>query len=138
MYHPMVEALALTLVDVPFTLATMILFTIIVYFIVGLQVSAAQFLCVILLGSFLTFGQNLLLDFSTYFLFILVVALSMKALFRSLAAAFKKAAPAQAVAGVLLLGLSLYTGYQIPKPSMIGALRWISYINVSPEIHHKA
>jgi ATP-binding cassette subfamily G (WHITE) protein 2 (SNQ2) len=61
----------------------------------------------------------------------------MKALFRSLAAAFKKAAPAQAVAGVLLLGLSLYTGYQIPKPSMIGALRWISYINVSPEIHHK-
>jgi ABC-type multidrug transport system permease subunit len=59
----------------------------------------------------------------------------MKALFRSLAAAFKKAAPAQAVAGVLLLGLSLYTGYQIPKPSMIGALRWISYINVSPEIH---
>jgi ATP-binding cassette subfamily G (WHITE) protein 2 (SNQ2) len=46
MYHPMVEALALTLVDVPFTLVTMILFTIIVYFIVGLQVSAAQFLCV--------------------------------------------------------------------------------------------
>ena len=61
----------------------------------------------------------------------------MKALFRSLAAAFKKAAPAQAVAGVLLLGLSLYTGYQIPKPSMIGALRWITYINVSSEIHHK-
>ena len=60
----------------------------------------------------------------------------MKALFRSLAAAFKKAAPAQAVAGVLLLGLSLYTGYQIPKPSMIGALRWISFINVSSEIHH--
>ena len=56
----------------------------------------------------------------------------MKALFRSLAAAFQKPAPAQAVAGVLLLGLSLYTGYQIPKPSMIGALRWITYINVSP------
>ena len=61
----------------------------------------------------------------------------MKALFRSLAAAFQKAAPAQAVAGVLLLALSLYTGYQIPKPSMIGALRWISFINVSPDIHHK-
>ena len=139
MYHPMVEALALTLVDVPFTLATMILFTIIVYFIVGLQVSAAQFLCVkfFLLGFFLTLAYTICRDFSTYFLFILAVALSMKALFRSLAAAFKKAAPAQAVAGVLLLGLSLYTGYQIPKPSMIGALRWISYINVSPKIHHK-
>ena len=137
MYHPMVEALALTLVDVPFTLATMILFTIIVYFIVGLQVSAAQFLYVYLLGFFLTFAQTFHRDFSIYFLFILVVALSMKALFRSLAAAFKKPAPAQAVAGVLLLGLSLYTGYQIPKPSMIGALRWITYINVSSEIHHK-
>lgn len=53
MYHPMVEALALTLVDVPFTLATMILFTIIVYFIVGLQVSAAQFLCVYFTWIFL-------------------------------------------------------------------------------------
>lgn len=57
----------------------------------------------------------------------------MKGLFRALAAAFKKAAPAQAVAGVLLLALSLYTGYQLPRPTMIGALRWISYINVNFE-----
>ena len=86
---------------------------------------------VILLGDFSCFFTEIFYHvLSIYFLFILTVALAMKALFRSLAAAFKKAAPAQAVAGVLLLGLSLYTGYQIPKPSMIGALRWISYINV--------
>jgi len=54
----------------------------------------------------------------------------MKAFFRGLAAAFPAEAPAQAVAGVLLLALSLYTGYQIPRKQMIGALRWISYINV--------
>ena len=58
----------------------------------------------------------------------------MKAFFRALAAAFKQAAPAQAIAGVMLLVLSLYTGYQIPRPSMIGALRWISYINVGSSI----
>ena len=52
MYHPMVEALALTLVDVPFTLATMIPFTIILYFIVGLQASAAQFLYVFFIWIF--------------------------------------------------------------------------------------
>jgi ATP-binding cassette, subfamily G (WHITE), member 2, SNQ2 len=46
MYHPMVEALALTLVDIPFTLVTMTLFTIILYFVVGLQLSAGQYLCV--------------------------------------------------------------------------------------------
>jgi hypothetical protein len=56
----------------------------------------------------------------------------MKAFFRGLAAAFPAEAPAQAVAGVLLLALSLYTGYQIPRKEMIGALRWISYINVRP------
>lgn len=47
-----------------------------------------------------------------------------------LAAMFKAEAPAQALSGVLILALSLYTGYQIPRPTMIGALRWISFINV--------
>ena len=74
-------------------------------------------------------GINIESHYSIYFLFILVIALSMKAFFRTLAAAFPKEAPAQAVAGVSFLALSLYTGYQIPRPSMIVALRWISYIN---------
>jgi len=55
----------------------------------------------------------------------------MKAWFRAVAAAFGDPAPAQTVAGLMLLTLVLYTGYAIPKPSMIGALKWISYINVS-------
>lgn len=54
----------------------------------------------------------------------------MKSWFRLVAAAFGSAAPAQAVAGVTVLILMLYTGYTIPRPSMIGALRWITYINV--------
>lgn len=109
MYHPMVEAIAMALVDVPFTFVTVVLFTIILYFVVRLQTSPGQYF--------------------TFFIFIFTVSMSMKAFFRGLAAMFRKEAPAQAVAGVLLLALSLYTGYQIPKPSMIGALRWISYIN---------
>jgi hypothetical protein len=55
----------------------------------------------------------------------------MKAWFRAVAVAFGDPAPAQTVAGLMLLTLVLYTGYTIPKPSMIGALKWISYINVS-------
>jgi ATP-binding cassette, subfamily G (WHITE), member 2, SNQ2 len=54
----------------------------------------------------------------------------MKAYFRMLAAAFKAPATAQTFAGVSLLLLVLYTGYTVPRPSMIGGLRWISYINV--------
>lgn len=127
MYHPMVEALAMTLVDVPWTLMTIILFTIIIYFIVGLQQTAVQYLYAFLSSC----GYNADFCFSTYFAFIIVVALAMKAFFRALASAFPKAAPAQALAGVLLLVLSLYTGYQVPRPTMIGALRWLSYLNVS-------
>lgn len=37
-----------------------------------------------------------------------------------LAAAFASEASAQSLAGVAILGLVLYTGYTIPKPSMIG------------------
>jgi ATP-binding cassette subfamily G (WHITE) protein 2 (SNQ2) len=127
MYHPMVEAVAMTLVDMPFTLGTMILFSIIIYFIVRLQQTAAQYLYVYFLQNY---GGVLIHLYSTFLVFILVVALAMKAFFRALASAFPSEAPAQALAGVLLLALSLYTGYQIPRPSMIGALRWISYINV--------
>ena len=58
------------------------------------------------------------------------MSLTMKAWFRTLAAAFKSEATAQALAGIVLLAVVLYTGYAIPKPSMIGALRWITYINV--------
>lgn len=54
----------------------------------------------------------------------------MKAYFRSIATVFTQPAPAQAVAGITLLILVLYTGYQIPVPQMIGALRWLIYINV--------
>ena len=68
---------------------------------------------------------------SKFFLFIFTIALVMKAWFRAVAAAFGDPAPAQTVAGLMLLTLVLYTGYTIPKPSMIGALKWITYINVS-------
>ncbi|KAJ7455204.1 pleiotropic drug resistance ABC transporter [Mycena galericulata] len=109
LYHPFIEALALTLVDLPITFATTAVFAILLYFIVGLQRTAAQFFI--------------------FYLFLFTMAVTMKAFFRAIAAAFKDPAPAQSVAGILLLGLVVYTGYTIPKPSMIGALRWITYIN---------
>jgi ATP-binding cassette subfamily G (WHITE) protein 2 (SNQ2) len=44
MYHPFIEAVALTLVDVPITFVTIMAFSLILYFMVGLQSSAGQFL----------------------------------------------------------------------------------------------
>lgn len=44
MYHPFADSIALTLVDVPVTLITLVMFAILLYFLVGLQETAGQFL----------------------------------------------------------------------------------------------
>ena len=54
---------------------------------------------------------------------------------RAIAAWLSDPAPAQSIVGVTLLALTLYTGYNIPEPSMVGALRWITYINVRISCH---
>jgi ATP-binding cassette subfamily G (WHITE) protein 2 (SNQ2) len=44
LYHPFVEAVALTLVDIPITFVTILIFGTIIYEAVRLQQSASQFL----------------------------------------------------------------------------------------------
>ena len=44
MYHPFIEAAAMTLVDIPITLATLAVYCTVLYFLAGLQASAGQFL----------------------------------------------------------------------------------------------
>ncbi|KII90642.1 hypothetical protein PLICRDRAFT_136999 [Plicaturopsis crispa FD-325 SS-3] len=107
LYHPFIEAVALTLVDIPITLGTISIFSIILYFLVGLQRSAGQFFI--------------------FFLFLLTMSLIMKAWFRMLASLFSSPASAQSVAGVSLLAMVLYTGYTIPLISMIGITLPIRY-----------
>ncbi|KAG8789944.1 hypothetical protein FRC12_013096 [Ceratobasidium sp. 428] len=109
MYHPFVEALALTAVDIPISFITQILFSVVLYFMTGLQREASKFFIFVLI----TFAMTL----------------TMKAYFRAIAASFAQESTAQAVAGIGTLALVLYTGYTIPRPSMIGALKWITYIN---------
>ncbi|TDL15090.1 pleiotropic drug resistance ABC transporter [Rickenella mellea] len=109
MYHPFMEGIALTIVDIPITLMTQGTFCVIVYFMVKLQQTATQF--------------------SIFSLFVVIIRIAMIAFFRSVAAASKKQASAQSVAGLMVFAIVLYIGYMIPQPSMIGALRWITYIN---------
>ena len=44
MYYPFIEALAYTFVDMPIAFITLVVFCIVIYFVVGLQQSAGQFL----------------------------------------------------------------------------------------------
>lgn len=55
--------------------------------------------------------------FSIFFLYLFTMGLTMKAWFRALAASMKSEATAQAVAGLSVLVLVLYTGYAIPQVS---------------------
>lgn len=125
LYYPFIDSLAHTIVDIPISLISAAVTSVILYFLVGLQNRAAQFLCVISYNSTQTHDLC-----STFLLFMSTVTLVMKACFRSIAA-FSTAEPtALSAAAVTLEILVLYTGFAIPIPSIVGALRWISYLNV--------
>ena len=68
--------------------------------------------------------------YSTYFLFTFTVTFVMKVCFRTIAASSTRESTALPVAGLLALILVLYTGFAIPITNIVGALRWISYLNV--------
>ncbi|KAG1859914.1 ABC-2 type transporter-domain-containing protein [Suillus tomentosus] len=109
MYYPFIESLAHTVVDIPITLIIQGIFSVLLYFLVDLQRTAAQFFI--------------------FFLIVFTMTTAMKGFFRLVAAAFKEESSATSVAGIGVLVFSLYTGYTIPRLSIPGALRWITYLN---------
>ena len=128
LYHPCIEALALTLVDIPITLVIMIGFVTILYFMVGLQRSAVRDRQDIIYISFSSFAYNAQGQFMfvysvfegclaranrvfrIFFLAIFCISTVVKSLFRALAAAFKSEATALSVAGLSLPTMTIYTG----------------------------
>ena len=108
-YHPFVDALSSTFADYPFKALKVVIFDVVVYFMVGLKQDAGAFFIFL----FVTF----------------VMTAAMSALFRTVAAVTKQAEQANAIAGILVLVLSIYTGYVIPVPSMHPWFKWLKYIN---------
>ncbi|OJA14947.1 hypothetical protein AZE42_03704 [Rhizopogon vesiculosus] len=109
MYYPFIESLAHTVVDIPITFVIQGIFSVLLYFLVDLQRTAAQFFI--------------------FFLVVFTMTIAMKGFFRLIAAAFKQESSATSAAGIGVLIFSLFTGYTIPRPSIPGALRWITYVN---------
>jgi ATP-binding cassette subfamily G (WHITE) protein 2 (SNQ2) len=97
--HPAADAFADTLLDLPIRLFSLIPFIIILYFMAGLAVFADQF--------FVFCGILVLTSFV------------LAAFFRMLAAIFKEQSAATMVAGIAVIDMVLYTGYAIPRPSMV-------------------
>jgi ATP-binding cassette, subfamily G (WHITE), member 2, SNQ2 len=51
LYHPMMEAVAYTLVDIPITFISIIVYSVVIYLLAGLQRTAAQILYVVSYSS---------------------------------------------------------------------------------------
>jgi len=108
-YHPSAETLAATMTKFPFKLLSVTCFYIITYFLANLTRDAGKF-------------------FLTY-LFLVLSSETITALFQMIAAVSQNVAGANAVAGILMMGISIYSCYMIQLKSMHPWFKWISYIN---------
>ncbi|KAF9562319.1 hypothetical protein EC968_005269 [Mortierella alpina] len=109
MYRPSAFAIAQICADIPVLVVQVVLYSVVLYFMAGLQQKFVNFLlfCII----------------------IILGGLCMTAFFRMFAAMFATFDSASGVSGVIMLALVLYSGYMIPYQKMHPWFIWIFWIN---------
>ncbi|GFF64797.1 ABC transporter CDR4 [Aspergillus lentulus] len=109
LYHPSAEALSSMIMDLPYKILNAITSNIVLYFMTNLRREPGAFF------------------FFVFTSFVLTLTMSM--FFRSMASLSRSLVQALPFSAVLLLGLSMYTGFAIPTGYMHEWARWIAYIN---------
>jgi ATP-binding cassette subfamily G (WHITE) protein 2 (SNQ2) len=109
LYHTAAWNLAQIAADLPVLIFQVSMFSIVLYFMVGLQLSAGAFF--------------------TYWIVVFSTTMCMTALFRAIGAAFSNFDAASKVSGFGVAAILTYTGYMIPKTSMHPWFVWIYWIN---------
>lgn len=104
LYNPAAFCIAQITADIPVLLFQVSIFSIVLYFMVGLTMEA---------GAFFTF-----------WIIVFATAMCMTALFRAVGAAFSTFDGASKVSGFLIAALIMYTGYMIRKPKMHPVSCW--------------
>lgn len=107
-YRPSAVVMARFLADFPIIITQVIPFTIIVYFLTGLDVDVSKFLI--------------------YFLFVYTTTICITALYRMFAALSPTIDDAVRFSGTALNLLIIYTGYAIPKPILIHSKIWFGFL----------
>ncbi|KAI0588081.1 abc transporter [Pyrenophora tritici-repentis] len=107
-YRPSAVVIARVLQDFPLLLAQVIPFSIIMYFMTGLDVDVSKFFI--------------------YFLFIYVTTFCITTLYRMFAALSPSIDDAVRFAGLALNLLIIYTGYVIPKPDLLTKYIWFGWL----------
>ncbi|PYH86260.1 hypothetical protein BO82DRAFT_428710 [Aspergillus uvarum CBS 121591] len=108
-FHPAAFCIAQITADIPVLLFQISVFSLVVYFMVGLTMSAGAFF--------------------TYWILVFAATMTMTALFRACGAVFSTFDGASKVSGFLISALIMYTGYMIKKPQMHPWFGWIYWIN---------
>ncbi|KAI9036665.1 ABC drug exporter AtrF [Aspergillus affinis] len=111
-YRPSAVAIARVVVDFPAIFCMVVPFTIIVYFMTGLDVSASKYFI--------------------YFLFVYTTTFCITSLYRMFAALSPTIDDAVRFSGIALNVLILFVGYVIPKQSLIDGsiwFGWLFYVN---------
>ncbi|CAI7084678.1 ASB_collapsed_G0013100.mRNA.1.CDS.1 [Saccharomyces cerevisiae] len=109
LYHPSADAFASVLSEMPPKLITAVCFNIIFYFLVDFRRNGGVFFF--------------------YFLINVIATFTLSHLFRCVGSLTKTLQEAMVPASMLLLAISMYTGFAIPKTKILGWSIWIWYIN---------
>jgi len=112
LYRPSAVVMARVLADIPQIIVMVVPFSIIVYFLTGLDVDVSKFFI--------------------YFLFIFITTICITALYRMFAALSPTIDDAVRFSGTALNLLIIYTGYAIPKPILTSQkiwFGWLYYVN---------
>ncbi|KAJ0417268.1 ABC-2 type transporter-domain-containing protein [Aspergillus carlsbadensis] len=108
-FHPAAFCIAQIAADIPVLLFQVSVFSIVLYFMVGLEMTAAAFF--------------------TFWIIVFATTMAMTAVFRAVGAGFKTFDDASKVSGFLISALIMYTGYMIRKPEMHPWFVWIYWID---------
>ncbi|OJJ42524.1 hypothetical protein ASPZODRAFT_20299 [Penicilliopsis zonata CBS 506.65] len=109
MFHPAAFCFAQIAADIPVLLFQISIFAIVIYFMVGLTMTAGAFF--------------------TYWVMIFATTMCMTALFRAIGALFSTFDGASKVSGFLIAAVIMYTGYMITKPHMHPWFVWMYWID---------
>ena len=107
-YRPSAVVMARVLADFPIILAQVIPFTIILYFLAGLDYNVSKFWI--------------------YFLFVYTTTICITALYRMFAALSPTIDDAVRFSGLALNLLIIYTGYVIAKPTLLNSKIWFGWL----------
>ncbi|KAI9150540.1 ABC multidrug transporter atrB [Paramyrothecium foliicola] len=125
-FHPAAFCIAQITADIPVILFQVSTFSLILYFMVGLTMTAGHFF--------------------TFWVIVVATTMCMTALFRAIGAAFSTFDAASKVSGFIIGATIMYTGYMIQKPQMHPWFVWLFWIDplayafdalLSNEFHNK-